>query len=206
VPICSRSVRSALLAIAGGIAVLLPVSRAEAQSPYFMGISWTVSVPTGNTKAFTPDPSYRGITFDFRQMRGAHRSYGIQIAWTVFDEKTSKTTQLLERDGAVHGTQFRTTNAFPLLVTAHFYAGKNSVRPYAGAGIGAYAIKKRLELGTFTENQTKWHFGGYPEVGLIFPLGRDLRGFVSAKYNYAVKTASAPAESWFAFNLGIAEF
>jgi hypothetical protein len=52
--------------------------------------------------------------------------------------------------------------------------------------------------------QSKFHFGAAPEVGIVFPLGWYVRGLVSARYHYGLKSGGAPAQQYITFNVGVA--
>jgi len=200
--------RFLVAALLMSFALAAPAAQADDS---FIGVSWGVGIPTGDSKDFTSGTSFRGIAFEGRYERSRNYTLGFYVGWQVFDDKTAETAEISTDDGGGHvsGTQFRYINAFPLLVTGHYYLGGDgsyqATRFYAGGGAGMFAMERRMEIGVYAFQETKWHFGLAPEIGVHFPLGWETRGFASIKYNYAFKSGDK-TESWVGFNLGLATF
>ena len=176
---------------------------AYAQGDWFFGFSYNVSVPTGNTKTFSNDVSFRGATFEGRYTISPNTSIGFEAGWHVFFEQTDQVIQFGEAD--VSGDQFRYTNSFPLLINGHYYLGRRGgARFFGGLGAGAYIIERRLEIGTIAITESNWHFGLAPEIGVSMPLGWRSVGFLNARYNYAFASGGAPSQGYFSFGVGVA--
>ena len=190
--------------LAAVILVFALSADAQAQGPFFFGFTYNVSVPTNNTSDFSGSgASFRGVTMEGRKLVNANVSVGFEAGWQVFNEETSGTIGFGNAD--VTGDQFRYTNSFPLLVNAHYYLGqRGGVRPYLGAGVGTYIIERRLEIGLVAFQETNWHFGVAPEVGVAFPLGWRAAGLINVRWNYAAASGGAPYQSYWTFGAGVA--
>jgi opacity protein-like surface antigen len=180
--------------VAAACLLLLIVAPAHAQD-WFWGATWGVSFGDGTTKDYIGNESFRNFGIEGRKFVSPNTSVGLSFNWTVFNEKTNTTSQI--PGGAVSGTQFRYINAFPLLVTAHKYFGDDEgTMLYVGAGTGAYAIKRRTEVGVFAVNTDSWHFGLAPEVGVIIPFGWRAKGFLMARYNLTSEAKGFEYQWW----------
>jgi outer membrane protein W len=193
----------------GSIALLIGLclagAGADAQD-LFIGVGYTISQPTSNSKDFTNNTSWRGFTFEWRKFVQPGMSAGFHLGWNVFDERTTRTSEVPEWNASVSGTQFRYMNVWPVLGNVHYYLGKRGdrIRPFFGGNIGAYIIEQRLELGIVAFQDTKWHFGLAPEGGIAMHLTDDAWWFFNARYNYAFESGDVPSQSYWTFNIGIA--
>jgi opacity protein-like surface antigen len=159
-------------------------SGAEAQDN-ITAITYQPSVPAGDLEKYIAKTSWIGWGIEGRRFRSpsSHLTLGFSFAWHVFDDQLYATTVFDE--GAVTGNQGRYVNSLPFLLTADYYLNrKNAIKPFIGAGAGAYYIVQRLNIGVFSQEESNWHFGLAGEAGLQFPLG-EIEGIVSARYHYA---------------------
>ena len=180
---------------------LLLASPAMAQD-WWMGGSYSVTLPSSNTKTFTDKTSFRNFAFEARKMVKDNASVGTYIGWSVMDYKTTTTAEIEET--AVTGEQYRYNNIFPLLINAHYYLGEaGRARLYAGAGAGAYVWERRLEIFTVAFDDYRWHFGFMPEVGVVLPVKWNTRAIIAARYNYAFASGSQPEQSYWQLSLGL---
>ncbi len=174
----------------------------QAQSSFF-GMTYDVSIPTGDTEKFVSGVQWRGFGLEGRWNTSKNITLGFAWDWNVFHESSLETAEL--ETGAVTGNQNRTINAFPFLFTAHYYLkGGSFVQPYFGIGAGTYLVKKRLDVGIFTLEEEKWHFGLAPEIGFLFPMDLGFNLQVKLRYNYVIKNGDAEAESYLGINVGFA--
>ncbi len=207
-----KNIKRLLLALPV-IAALVPVGPAQAQGDSWLALTYNVSVPIGNTADYIGQVSFRGAAFDYRQERTRYWTLGFTAAWHVFNEEVfgtasgTRTGEVGPGQGIdITGNQFRYINAFPLLVTSHYYFGKEiHTRFYAGGGVGTYYIKARTELSQFAFTEDNWHFGLAPEVGVTTPLGEGM-GIFNVRWNYAFKSGDVDAQSYFTFAVGLAWF
>ena len=200
------------------ISSFLFFSTGMAFGQYHGGL-WTytydIAFGTGETSDFIGQTSFRGMSITGQSFISEHISLGGQFTWNTFYEKLDN--ELAEFDfidddedrvtGALYGTQFRYINSFPLLVTAKYF-NKNPVfenfSVFGGLGAGTTIIKRRLEIGIFSADETKWHFTLAPEAGLVYGLGEGFKFFLSGQYFYSFKTSETPSHSHFSLHLGFA--
>jgi opacity protein-like surface antigen len=154
-------------------------------------ITYQPSVPSGDLEEYIGKTSWIGWGLEGRHFRSStsHITVGFAFAWHVFDDKLYG-TQVVD-NGAFTGTQRRWVNSLPFLLTANYYFNRKSgIKPFIGAGAGAYYISQRFDIGIWTSEANNWHFGFMGEAGLQFPLG-DIEGFASARYHYALPSGES---------------
>ncbi len=186
------------------ILIALFISAAGySQSIY--SLNYTMSFGVGDQGDYISSASFRGLTFDGRGFISDQFSMGGLFTWSTFYEKLGNAT-VSDGSTTLTGTQYRYINAFPLLVTAHYYTSDDpyATRAYLGAGLGAYKINQRTNIGTYAVLDDYWHFGFAPEVGVLIPINMDTYFNLSLKYHYAVKTKNTINYSWFGLNVGFA--
>ena len=186
------------------LALLLMASAPGlAQDRMFMGVTYQVAMPTGDTKAFSDDVSFRNIGLEWRNIVQPNISLGLAVGWNVFAELTDEVVSVGDYDAS--GTQFRYVNAFPMLLTAHYYlgsAGTLKPRPYFGVGAGTYYIENRLEAGLTAIKTDAWHLGVAPEAGVVLPINRYSSAYVNGKFNYGLEAGDITHSYWtFAFGM-----
>lgn len=194
-----------LLALLGS-AISWPTATARAAVPqhrWYTAVTYNMAVPFSSTQEFTGDFSPLGIGVDVRYKLRTDVSVGAAFAWQEFDVKTDEVVEL--DNAAFQGTQFRWTNTIPILVNAHYYVTQLSdrVQPFVGLHLGAYWLGRRVDVGVYTVDQSTWHFGMAPEIGVAFSVGRFLP-VLMVRYNYAFSSADTGDQSFLNFNLGLA--
>src|SRR5688572_14437956 len=132
------SLRRILLALALG--VTLPALAAAQSNRPMVGMSYQWSVPYGDTKAFTDNDSWIGLSLSSKWKKGDHAAFGIYLGWNEFYERTTETLEI--ENGTIFGNQYRDYNIFPMLLTGTIYIGSPDARRrlYIGAGAGAYYV------------------------------------------------------------------
>jgi hypothetical protein len=174
---------------------------------------YPVSFPTAALGDVIGKASWRGVGFEWRRFPSPKASFGLSLGWHVFDERTDapidlRRLGLAEGDlgGTISGEQFRYVNAFPVLLTGHYYLGLGSaVKPYVGLGVGTYYIIRRLDIGVASLKRDRLHLGFAPEVGFALPLGQSpLLGVVSGTYHYAFGTGGSIDFSYWGVRVGVA--
>jgi outer membrane protein W len=184
------------------IIIILGTVSVQAQSSFF-GMTYDVSLPTDKTDDFISGVQWRGMGIEGRWYTSENMSLGFAWDWNVFQETLLATAE--RENMAITGNQVRNINAFPFLMTAHYYLeGGSVVQPYFGLGAGVYFVKKRLDVGIYNIDEDKWQFGVAPEVGFLFPMDLGFNLLLKLKYNYAFETTNAPAVSYFGINVGFA--
>ena len=170
-------------------------------SEFLWGLSWNLGLPTGETKDYTDDFSFRGIGLEGRKFIKPDLTVGLSFQWQVFWEKVFGTTD--QESFTVTGNQWRYLNLFPLLANVYKYWNYyGDFRPYVGLNTGAYIVENRFEMGLYQLQETKWHFGLAPAVGAQMPAGRFL-GFFELRYNYVFKAGDSFEQSYFGFIIGV---
>jgi hypothetical protein len=177
---------------------------AQAQT-WFWGLTYGMSVPSGDTNDFVSSTSWRNVSLEGRRVDlMGKKSVGVSFGWNVFNESGERTSQLPGVPGAVTGDQFRYINTFPMLVNGHLYFGQpGGTRPFVGANVGVYYTEYRLEIGTVAFEDNAWLFGGTPEIGVIFPTGMT-KMFLSARYNITTSSGDIPSQQYFQLSVGLA--
>ncbi len=136
-----------------------------------MGLSWNVSVPTGDASNFVGETSLRGGQFEFRNFLTSRLSLGGSLGWNGYQEYEPRATYSIE-NGAITTDLTKFVYTLPVLVNAHHYFPVSEyVLPYVGAGIGAKYSRHAIYYNIYATEENKWGFAVRPEVGVIFPWG-----------------------------------
>jgi outer membrane protein W len=179
------------------------------------GLTYSISIPTGNTSDFISNTSFKGLSIDLRKFFSHNASIGFLVGWSTFEEETNEA--ISTSIGTVTGEQSRLINSFPVMITTHYYFGEGrEFRPFIGIGVGMYYFYHQLEhkLGNTLEStdsnleSNKWHFGVAPEAGFVYLL-ESVYAFFNVRYNYAFSaenefTKISTSQSYLTFNIGFA--
>ncbi|NOR14472.1 MAG: outer membrane beta-barrel protein [Candidatus Aminicenantes bacterium] len=159
------------------------------------GMTYQVSVPMDNTKDFIDKASFVGFGVEGRRFIGDNFSLGLSFQWNTFREEVRD--EGLPSTPEVNLNHNRDMSAYPLLLTTHAYLRPSEkFFPYVGIGVGTFRIHQRADATTQVWKRDSWHWGVAPEVGFIAKIGFDVGLTASLKYNYALKTSEAPAQSY----------
>jgi outer membrane protein len=171
------------------------------------GLTYSISIPTGNTSEYISKTSFKGFSIDLRKFFSYNASIGFLLGWSAFEEETNETISTI--NGDVSGEQNRLINSFPVMITTHFYLGEGrEFRPFIGIGVGMYYFYQQLEQVEENLESDKWHFGVAPEAGFAYLL-ESIYTFVNVRYNYAFSaeneiTGISTSQSYITFNIGFA--
>jgi hypothetical protein len=197
----NRSSRGVRLA-----ALLLVLAGAEARAlpPTLIGVSYQFSIPIGETFNYTAPVSWRGIGLDVATFVKPELAVGLAFGWNVFFDNTTATIHFQGVD--ITGNQDRTLNVWPVLANVRWFpriSSNRDLQPYIGANVGGYIIERYLGIGLTAFQQTNFHFGVAPEIGVFFqqPFGAI---FLNARYNMAFASGGVPFQQFLGFNLGYA--
>jgi hypothetical protein len=170
----------------------------------FIVLTYGMASPTGDLETYTPDNSFRGWGFEYRNLLRDRLSLGFGFAWQSFSRLEQGT--FINGNLTVTGSNIREVDSIPIMVTGGVYTGDpGGARVYANLGVGTYYVTNRFDFGTASSFETSWHFGLSPEVGLMLPLGASLWNILgNVKYNYGFKTSEQSALSYWGLNLGLA--
>jgi hypothetical protein len=176
----ARRLVLAILLVAG----FVPPAAAQSKMAAFL---YTVSVPGPTTRDYVSRTSFQGLGFTAR-IAPRYRSrlmVGMTLGWQKFEENTTGT--VVKDTTTLSGDQLHRVNAFPVLVTVHYYYGStDSWRVFVGAGAGAVYVRQRLRMTDYDSQYGVWHADLAPELGLLRPLG-SADFYISGRYNYGFK-------------------
>jgi hypothetical protein len=195
--------RSVVAPVTWALAALaLTFSPAEAQYGWWSGFTYQAALSQGDTELFSDGLEWRNFGLDFRKMVSPQASIGFFTGWHTFNNQEDGLLSFDQVD--VSGLQRRFLNAFPLLLTGHWYL-QDARRggAFVGLGAGTYWIENRVEVGRTSLSTDEWHFGVAPEVGWALDTASGLAPYLSVRYNYAFEAGDF-SHSWWTFGIGIA--
>ena len=185
--------------------ITMVVGVASLSQAQFYSASWDVSFATGETNNYISKPSFRGVTFvDARKFINPQLSVGGLFSWNVFYDNPNGT--FTKDNKTVTGQQYRYINSFPLMVTTHYYFDEDpdDISFYIGGGVGTIIAEKRTDMGLFTSGDgNKWHFGVQPQIGVLYPLSRNIDAHLAFKYNHAFKAGDHDKIQYFSMSVGL---
>jgi hypothetical protein len=162
-------------------------AKAEAQQgKWFWGLQYMVGTGVSDTRDFVGGGvSFRNFGIEGRYVSSPKLSFGLYFAWNVFNQETDSVITNFAGTGAdVSGFQHRYVNAFPILATTYY-------------------VENRLDIGRSSIYADNWHLGLAPELGVIIPVDWNVRAYLNAKYNWAIKSGGIEVQ-YFTFGLGFA--
>ena len=166
---------------------LFPLASSVAQVGHWYGAAtYQVSFPTGDTKDFISDPSWRGFGLDFRYAVKKEMTVGFVTGWNIFYEQVQGTTQLETKPpGAITALTNRYINFVPVMLNAHYYMGeRGKYRPYIGLCAGGYYVSQEFQIGIADVTTDSWEWGIAPELGVVIPVDRTWGILIAGKYNF----------------------
>ena len=166
-------------------------------------MTYDVGIPFSETKEFTDQVSWRGLTLDFDRFLNDNLALGMAFSWSTFLQKEADS--YYQRDEILlNGTQVRYNNNIPLTVKIAYYKPVSTVDLFGSLGVGTVWQETRREIGTFAFVGNYWQFALVPELGVIIPAGFRTKVTARARYVAGFKTSSAPPLSYLSFGLGLA--
>ena len=178
----SKFMKIAAVSILAGV-VTMGGGSARAQD-WYGAATWQISVPTGDTKDFVDETSFRGFGLDFRKVVATSTTLGIATGWNVLYERRTGTTEI--NNVSATGTQDRTINSFPIMLGLHHYFGeRRQLRPYIGLNAGTFVIIRTIEIGVYGAEEDAWEWGIAPEAGIVIPTQSGAGIIINARYNWS---------------------
>lgn len=183
--------------------LILFVGLSKGQVRY-TNIHYTIGVPTGETKDFISETSFRGFGIEFGKYVKEDISASILVGWNTFYEALPKATYPID-NGEVRGQQYRYLNSMPILVNGQWHldvSEKIKLSSHLGMGVGTYYNKQRTDMGIYSVSSSSWQFGFAPQAGFSIPVSGATLLNLGVVYNYALKTSNIGAQQWLAVNIG----
>lgn len=187
-----------------------PVRRPPRERGQFT-FYWDMNQNVGSSYRFVDDFSVRGFSAGFSYRIKPIVSVGVLFGYTYTDDVVRATRHF--ENSALTATELRSTETLPIMATAtvHIPTGRGGIRgrgwaePFVGLGIGTYYTQRRADAGWVYADQTGWHFGLMPMLGVqIDTPGPQV--ILSSRFNWAAKTDDSPQELYMTFNVGLGFF
>jgi hypothetical protein len=165
-------------------------------------LQYSMGFGTGNMHDFISPASFRGFTFDFRNLVAPNIGVGVEFGWNVFyDEIPDGTYEY--KNLTISGKQWRYSNHFPMLGAIDYYFSEDAmIRPFAGLGIGTMYSLQNTDMSSYTYEKDAWHFALRPEVGVLLEAAPGVGFTINSKYYYGFKAGDLPAQGYFTINFG----
>ena len=184
------------------IFIVLIVFGYNSYSQNMHGLSYSMSLPVGETSDLISKYQWRGLAIEGKYFVADQVTIGWQSGWNTMYEGESGT--FTDGTRTRTGTQYNWLNIWPMLLTFDYFFGTDGdTQPYIGAGIGTYWVEQRSQMGLFADTYSTWNFGIAPEVGVLIPINLYSNFYVNLKYNYGLNgSADVSNYSWLSFNVG----
>ena len=63
---------------------------------FLTGLTYSISIPTGETSNFVSNTSFKGLSIDLRKFFSHNASVGFLLGWSTFEEETNETIDDVE--------------------------------------------------------------------------------------------------------------
>ncbi len=165
------------------------------------GLTWNVSLPTGETNDFVSGVHFRGFSLEWLNYQSRDTAFGINAGWNVFNESFHGT--ISGDNFAVTGSSWRYVNAVPIYASYHKYMGvdRRDKRAYLGLNGGMSYIETRTQVAIWELVEDNWHLAIAPEIGVQLPWNAFL-GTLALRYNYAFSAGDSEAHQWLELRIG----
>ena len=165
-------------------------------------LQYSMGFGTGDMHDYISPASFRGFTFDYRNLVQPNLGVGVDFGWNVFyDEMPDAVYEY--KNLTYSGKQWRYSNHFPMLGAVDYYMNPSTqITGFAGLGIGTMYTLQNTDMSTYTFEKDAWHFALRPEIGVIFKPSPGVGVMLAAKYYYGFKAGDLPAQGYFTVNVG----
>lgn len=172
---------------------------------YYFSLHYSTASPMGETSNYIDNYSWRGIGLEAHWFMNNQLSIGYHMTLNAFYQKVAG--EFVDGTTTLTGTQLRYLNTLPILFEGRYHLGGDAIlgdlRPYFGLGAGTIRTLQRTEIGIFAVENNNWQFGVAPAAGIIIPMANSAMLNLAVRYNYAVETGKASANSFLNINLGV---
>jgi len=176
------------LALAAALVAGLPALAAAQGSRPLIGMTYSWSMPMGDTKTYADNDSWIGFAFESKWYASDNAAWGIYLGWNEFYHRTEDVLET--KNGSIFGTQYRDYNVFPMLLTGTLFTGDMDAakRMYFSLGAGAYYTHQTFDIGLSTITEDIWQFGVSPEIGIQMNTFRGSTVQISARYHHTLES------------------
>ncbi len=165
-------------------------------------LQYSIGFGTGDMGDFIGKTSFRGFTFDYRNLATANIGVGVEFGWNTFYEEMDDDVYEY-KNVTLSGKQWRYSNHFPMLAAADYYFKPDAdLSGYAGLGIGTMYTLQNTDMATYTFEKDAWHFTLRPEVGVLIKAAPGVGLTLAAKYYYGFKAGDLPSQAYLTVNFG----
>lgn len=143
------------------------------------------------------------------QFKNTHFSVGLAVAYHFSNE--SDIIEIPDLLFGMNNQQMKNVKSIPIHLKARYELMPNKYfKPYVGLGAGLYYQSHGVIIQTYdatgetlTIDNSDWHFGFAPEIGVSTQLFSSLGTFISLKYNYIHNTFDRLDYNNISFNIGL---
>jgi opacity protein-like surface antigen len=154
----------------------------------YVGMTFNLSSPTGDTKSFVEENSYLGFSFEARRIIRPGITAGLSLSWTGFEHVTvAEGLELEEKRGLT---------TVPLLITTHAYYRGDRFIPYVGIGAGAIFTRATTRTDQRDLDEPSWHLGFMPEAGCIVRFHENAGLLLNVRYFYGLEAKDFTVSYW----------
>jgi outer membrane protein W len=181
----------------------LAVGAVNAQNN--VGFSYAMGFGTGDLADFINQPSFRGFSFDYRNLVTPNVGVGFTVGWNVFYQEANKDSYTYG-NSTLTGKQYRYSNHVPLFASGTYYLSPGETfNPFVGLGVGTIYTRRNTDMNLYTVEQEAWNFGLQPEVGFQYLFDDATAGTISVKFNQGFKAGNEldSSQSFISLNFGL---
>ena len=191
-----------------GLLIVASKSAILAQSRSITMVNYNPSVTLGDVTNFIDEFSFRGVNVDSRYFIDPNITVGFKAGWNVYRQESDGIASEVITQGnnvlTISAKQYKYINMYPILLSGHYHFGvRGAPRPYIGLGAGAYHVTRRVEMGLFSSQTDKLHFGVAPMVGVILPTNSRSWVHFGVQYNQVLKSGEYDGMSNLSLDLGV---
>lgn len=167
-------------------------------------LSYPISIPMSDLKSYSSQTSFRGISMEYNRKINSQFSAGIETGWNVFYDHIAE-AEYKDGTATISGSQYRYTNAIPVMPGLKYYPLKGSklVKPYVGLGVGTLYINRSTDFGLYRITTNAWQFCIRPEAGAEFKTASGIKPFAGVKYYSAFNDKDLARQSFLSVNIGV---
>jgi hypothetical protein len=183
---------------------LVSLSNLFSQDKSHFSVQYDMSFGTDDLGDFISNPSFRGISAQYRSAVTDNVLVGVDAGWNVFYEK-KEYDSYTSGTQTVSGIQYRYQNEIPVLIAVDYLiTNDKKIQPYVGFGIGTMYTERATDMNLYRYEISPWHFAMKPEVGLLFDISGNTALKLAAKYYYGFKTSDLDSQGYFTVSAGFA--